>query len=177
MSTAPIPAADGTRLVYPPGATAAALLRTGAGLALTLGPLALIGPSDEAALILGGLALVFTVYGAQALVRARSEIVVSQEGVRVDGPIPARVLWDALVRVKLRYYTTSRDRVGGWMVLTIKGTEQAVRVESTLEGFAGLLARTVGEAQARGVALPAATCGNLRPFGIEADDRAARDRS
>ncbi len=170
-SAAPTPAADGARLAYPPGATRASLLRSGAGLALTLGPLAIAGPSAPASLILGALALIFAVHAAQTLARARSEVVVSENGIRVDGPIPAGVPWDALVRVTLSYYTTRRDRDGGWMVLTIKGTEQAVRIESTLEGFAGLLARIVGEARARDVALPAATRGNLRPFGINTDSR------
>ena len=177
ISTAPVPAADGARLVYPRGATGAALLRAGAGLVLTLGPLAAAGPGGAAALVLGSLALVFTLYGVRALVRARSEIVVSREGIRVEGPIPARVPWDALVRVRLNYYTTKRDGGGGWMVLTVRGAGRTVCVESTLEGFAGLLARAVGEARARGVALTGATCGNLRPFGIQARERSAGDRA
>ncbi len=173
ISTAPIPAANGARLCYPRAATTAALLRSGAGLALTLGPLAIAGSGEAATLILGGLGLVFALYGARALVRAQTEIVVSQDGIRIVGPLPTRLSWDALVGVRLRYYTTRRDGGGGWMVLTIRGTGRAVHVESTIEGFASLLARAIDEARARDVALPTATWSNLRPFGITADERPA----
>ena len=140
---------------------------------LTLGPLAVIDPTAVVGLILGGLGLVFAAYGVQTLIRARSKVIVSGEEICLEGPIAARVPWDALVSVDLRYYTTKRGREGGWMVLTIKGTERTVRIESSLEGFAGLLARAVGEAQAREVLLPAATRTNLRRFGIDADARPA----
>ena len=174
QGTAPIPAADGDRFAYPSTVIGAALLRTGIGLALTLGPLAVIQPTRVAVVILGGLALIFVVYGAQALIRSASEIVVTAQGLRRTGPIPAHIQWDALVRVKLSYYTTKRDRADGWMVLTIRGTGRAVRIESTLKGFGPLLARIVAEAQARGIALPAPTRGNLRPFGIDPDARPSR---
>ena len=49
-----------------------------------------------------------------------------------------------------------------------------MRIESTLKGFGPLLARIVAEAQARGIALPAPTRGNLRPFGIDPDARPSR---
>lgn len=166
---APTPATDGERFGYPSTVINAALLRTGIGLALTLGPLAVIQPSAVVVAILGGLALIFVAYGAQALIRSASEIVVSAQGLRRTGPIPATIQWDALVRVRLSYYTTKRDRSDGWMVLTIRGTGRTVRIESTLKGFGSLLARIVAEAQARGVALSAPTRGNLLPFGIEPD--------
>ena len=59
------------------------------------------------------------------------------------------------------------------MVLTVlgadKGTESSVRIESSLEGFDGLLARIAAEASKRGVALTPDTRANLDACGILAD--------
>ena len=168
---APTPAPDGAKLVYPRAAIVAALARAGAGMGITLGPLAIIEPTPVASLFMGGLGLVFAAYGVQAVIRARSEVIISSEGICLEGPIATRVSWDTLVSMKLSYYTIKRSREDGWMVLTIKGTGRAVRIESSLEGFASLLARAVSEALVREVMLPAATRSNLRPFGIDADAR------
>jgi len=168
-AVAPRPAADGERFEYPPAVTRAALVRAGAGLFITLGPLSAVRPTPAAIAILGVLAAIFAVYGALAVIRMRSAVAISEQGLRVIGPISADIRWDALIRVKLRYYTTKRDRAGGWMVLTLKEPGRAVRIESTLAGFASLLARVVAEAHARGAAIPAATRFNLQPFGIDPD--------
>ena len=88
---APTPAADGTKLIYPRAAIVAALARAGAGMGLTLGPFAVIYPTPVVGLVLGGLGLIFAAYGAQALIRGRAEVIVSDEEIYMEGPISARV--------------------------------------------------------------------------------------
>ena len=150
--------------------TNAALARAGIGALITLGPLALVRPTVTAAIILGGLGALFLIYGFLALVRGRSSVAIDARGIHITGPFPKTVAWDSLADVRLRYYTTRKDRSGGWMVLSVKGMGRRLRIESTLRDFSRLLARVIAEAERAGVELSPETRGNLGPFGIAVAD-------
>ena len=165
----PVPAADGAAFAWPRRALAHGLIRSAAGLALTLGPLALAGAGGAAGWVLGALASVFALYGAQTLLRAGRLVAVTREGLETRGPAGGRLAWDAVTRVRLSYYAARRGGADGWMVLTVTGAGRTMRVDSTLDGFAALAARVAGEARARGIALSPATRGNLTAAGIDPD--------
>lgn len=115
--------------------------RTAAGLALTLGPLAITGATGIGAYVLVALAAVFALFGLRTLARQRAEVVLDAEGVSTAGMRRASVRWQELRSVKLAYFSTRRDRQRGWMQLTLRGDTGAVRVDSGLEGFEALVAR------------------------------------
>ena len=155
---------------YPARAVLLDYLYSGLGLLFTLGPLAGTMPSGPAVWVLGGLAALFAVYGARTVLRHRTCLRVSEEGIVVDGLLGRRVAWDRLTRCALGYYATRRNRDGGWMQLTLKAGGRSLRIDSQIEGFDRIVRRAVHAAKGRGIALDNTTRENLRALGITAGD-------
>jgi len=77
------------------------------------------------------------------------------------------VEWSRLDRMKLSYFSTKRDRSGGWMQLTVGSAgSRLVRVDSALEGFYDIVERAAQAAETNGLELSVATRANLRSMGI-----------
>lgn len=148
-------------LHYPAAALAAHYLRAGIGLAVTLGVLLWAHPTSAVSWIFAAGAFLFLLYLGQTVVRQLTRIEIEESGIRTRGLLGVAIRWEDLRAVRLGYYSTRSDRRGGWMQLEIRGTRRSIRVESTLAGFARLAARLAREAEARGLALDAATRENL----------------
>jgi len=151
---------------YSASSMAADHCRAGIGLLATAGPLAFLGPIKGLVYVLAPLTLLFGIFAARTLVRQLTAYDVTDAGLRVSGPMRFELPWSDVSEVRLRYYSTRRDRDGGWMQLWIRGTGRSVRLDSTVEGFSDIVARAVGEAARRDVALSGATLDNLRALGI-----------
>ena len=75
--------------------------------------------------------------------------------------------WAALCGFTLDYYSTRRDREGGWMQLTLTDADGVrLRVDSRLTGFSELVARAVGAALDNSVQMTPTTLENLESLGI-----------
>lgn len=147
---------------YPGRALAAEYLRGGLGLAATAGPLAFVDPAPAVAWILAALAALFLVYCARTVRRQLTTIELNETGIRARGPLGAGIRWDELRSIELDYYSTRRDREGGWMQLKLRGAGRALRVDSELERFAELVHAAAGEARRHGHALGADSLDNLK---------------
>ncbi len=156
-----------SRHVYPPAAVAGDYGRAAVGMALTWGPLALAEPAAAVAYVLGGLGVLFTVFGLRTALRHASRIEMSAEGIALAGPLAIRLPWDGITGLTLRYYSTRRDRRDGWMQLRLRRRGRALVIDSTIEGFVAIV-RAAAEAAARnGVTFGEATRTNLSALGIE----------
>ena len=93
-------------------------------------------------------------------------IEISDMGVRASGPLGATIAWEDLRDVRLRYYSTRRDRERGWMDLRLKGRRQTLRIDSAIEGFEHIVRRTTDFAPHHGIELGAATRANLKSMGL-----------
>ena len=163
---------------YPVQSVAADYLRAAAGMALTLGPLVFFNLVPPMVYILGVLGTLFLVFGVRSLLRHLAHVEVSAEGVTMGGPAGSAVLWQNLDAMSLEYYTTRRDKQDGWMQLKIKQQSRTVTLESSLPGFAGIVARAVDAARSNNVALDPRTVANLPALGISPpDDEASLDDS
>lgn len=151
---------------YPVQSVAADYVRAAAGMALTLGPLVFFNLVPPMVYILGGLGALFLVFGIRTLLRHLAHVEVSTEGVTMGGPAGNAVLWRNIDAMSLNYFTTRRDKQGGWMQLKITEKGRAVTLESSLPGFAGIVARAFEAARANGVALDPRTVANLPALGI-----------
>lgn len=152
---------------YPRRAQTAAYLRSAAGLIMIGIPMILGNPGLTASIILGAIALAFTVYGGRAWLRGRGRVHVSDEGISVAGPFATAIRWENLTGVTLSYYSTRRERTDGWMQLKIVGSAGKITIESTLDGFADVTRQAIEEAQARKIELSPSTRNNLQPLGIQ----------
>ncbi len=147
---------------YPPRAVLLDYLYSGLGLLFTVGPMAGTAPSGPAAWVLSVLAALFAVYGVRTLLRHRTWLSVSEEGIRVHGVLRRHLPWERLTRCTLGYYSTRRNRDRGWMQLTLKAGRRSLRIDSQIEGFEKIVHRAARAADAHGIALDNTTRENLR---------------
>jgi hypothetical protein len=159
-----------SELRYPPAAMTANYVRAAVGGAIAVGILVAAQPGVFFALVLIVLAAVFVGFGLQTALRQATGYGYDERGVFAIGPISRAIEWGDVVNVKLSYYTTKRDGSSGWWQLDIKGRKSTMRIDSKLDGFAGLAERAVREARSRDVELSPTTLDNLRQFGIKIAD-------
>ena len=155
---------------YPSAALRADYLRAGLGFVLTSG-LGTLARGEPIALgVLGGCALLFLAFGLRTWRRQGTAIEVSEEGISTSGGRCVTLPWRQLKAVKLRYYTTKRDRTGGWMLLKLSADGRRLSIESTLDGFVDVVRWSAREAAANDLALDPTTCNNLRALGVTPSD-------
>ena len=95
-------------------------LRTAFGLAVTLGPLLWLDLAGAVAALLAGLGLLFAWFGTRTVVRHLSQVELSGDAISLSGPVPRRLAWSDLERLKLAYYAPRRSRDDGWLQLTLE---------------------------------------------------------
>ncbi len=154
---------------YPGRVIAGDYFRAGTGLAFSAGFLAASPPpTGVGALSLMAVAL-FLIYGVRTILRHLSRIRLSDQGIAVTGRLVATSLpWPEVTGLRLRYYSTRRDRRNGWWQLNLDGNDARLRIASDLEGFEEVAARAVAAAGANGLNLDPATVENLSSLGIPA---------
>ena len=151
---------------YPASSLAADHCRAGIGLLVTGGPLVFLGPISGLIYILAPLAVLFGIFAVRTLVRQLTTYEATETGFRVSGPVGFELAWSDISDMRLRYFSTRRDRGRGWMQLRIRGTGRTVRLDSTLEGFSDIVARAAKEAARHDIALSDATLDNMQALGI-----------
>ncbi len=151
---------------YPPRRVMGDYLRSAAGLVLTGVPATQLPVASIGFAILIGLATLFAILGLQGLIRSRTRVVVSDAAIE-SSPCGGRVHWREITKVDLAYFSTRRDRRNGWMQLTLRAGKEMVRVDSRLEGFDRLAARSVQIARDQALSLSLATATNFRALGHE----------
>ncbi len=153
---------------YPADVLKADGLRAAAGLAVTLGPLALVGFDAHplvALPLLAGAGL-FGWLGLRTLARRGTALRLTPQGLVLPrGFFMVMVRWDQITGVKLRYYSTKKDKSGGWMQLTIQAGRGRCSIESQLVGFDAIAARVAELVLERGLPVDEATKENFLSLG------------
>lgn len=140
--------------------------RSGAGLALTLPPLLLVEVHPAIGIVLAAMAALFAIFLARTVERRITSVMLDEEGVSISGFRTRRIRWADVSGLDLAYYSTRRDRTNGWMQLTLRTPATRLRVESTLDGFDGLVERAAAAAQAREIVLTETALENLGALGV-----------
>lgn len=162
-----------TRHRYPLRTVIVEYVQSAIGMAFTFGPLAATTPLPAVTGVLAALGTLFFVFGVRTVIRHNTVVELSDVGVAARGLNPAEVRWNELDRLKLSYFSTKRDRTGGWMQVRLKGQGRTLRVDSSMEGFDQLVARSTEAAQARQLALDPSTIQNLAWLGLLTKDDSA----
>ena len=157
-----------TVLRYPRGAVIADYIRALAGMVMTLGPLAILNVGSVMVYILAGLGALFFFFGFRTILRHLTRVELSAEGIRIAGPLGRAIRWRDLDSLALRYYTTRRGKLDGWMLLKIKGKGSVIALDSAIDGFDDIVIRALDAARDNGVALEESTLTNLPAMGIDA---------
>lgn len=164
---------------YPWAALRGDYVRAGFGVVLCGLPLAASWGSLYAGLILGGLVGVFVLFGLRTGLRQAGTYDVGDDGIARSGwsllgTRRATLPWQDVTRVKLSFYSTRRDRSQGWMHLRIEGTKGRHGIDSIIEGFDDIAARSANAAAANGIVLSDATLRNFAALGLIIDHEDGR---
>ncbi|MCW5730225.1 MAG: hypothetical protein KIT20_05680 [Alphaproteobacteria bacterium] len=137
------------------------------GTAIAGAVLLFTGFSSAMLWVAGPLCGLFLAFGAVTALRQATRIEVSSTGIRAIGPLSREILWEDLVRVDLRYYSTKRDRSDGWMQLKVGGGGGGpIRIESTIGDFGQVVRAVAREAAARGVRLSESSAANIEALAM-----------
>jgi len=154
-------------LRYPRQTLWADYIRAGTGVLLCGLPLLAVEVNRWLAVILGAGFLLFGAFFVRTALRQRTHYLLGPDTLCADGPAGTLVEWSRLDRMKLSYFSTKRDRSGGWMQLVIGSAGgRAVKVDSSLDGFYDIVERAAQAAEATGIELSRTTRVNLRSMGI-----------
>lgn len=157
---------------YPPEALRGDYLRAFAGAAFCGFPFLLTPMHAIAVAILGSLTLLFTVHGGRTLLRRLETVVIDDTGLTAGVLYRRHVAWRDLDHVKLRYFSTRRDRSAGWMQLGLRGKGVRVGIDSEIDGFVDICRSVRDAARANGLDLGETTIRNFMAIGIDAADLA-----
>jgi len=108
----------------------------------------------------------FAAFAVRTIARHFTVLEVSEAGVRTTGPAGGSIDWEELQDLRLRYYSTRRDRENGWMHLKVKGRHATIRIDSSIEGFDRIVERMAAEAARRRIQIGDSTRSNWAAMGI-----------
>ena len=155
---------------YPRRAIALEYFYTVLGLTFTLLPLALVTPLQAVTGVLSGLAFLFFTFGIRTALRHNVFVEVSDSGITLGRMLNSSwgetIPWNEISELKLSYFSTRRDRHGGWMQLRLRGNKRTIRLDSTLDGFDKLLSYAAHQVRRQGLELSSETLQNLNALGV-----------
>jgi hypothetical protein len=154
-------------LRYPRETLWADYIRAGSGALLCGLPLLVVEVNRWLALILVAGFVLFGAFFARTALRHRTHYLLGPDTFCANGPAGTLVEWNRLDRMKLSYFSTKRDRTGGWMQLVVGSAgARPVKIDSSLDGFYDIVERAARAAETRGLDLSRTTRINLRSMGI-----------
>jgi hypothetical protein len=137
-------------------------LRAAGGLAITGGVLLFVPLAPVMMAIFGGLAGLFLLFAARTAQRQGMRVEVTEDGIAAAGWGRVGMEWRELEGVRLRYYSTRRNRTKGWMDLQLRAGGRRLMIDSGLAGFEEIAERAHRVARDRGLPLTPATEDNFR---------------
>ncbi|WP_154667283.1 hypothetical protein [Niveispirillum irakense] len=150
---------------YPPDALKADWLRAGAGLAVALGPFLFVWPHPLVAVPLLAMAALFLIFALRTAERQWLRVRADDAGLHLTSLRPRHIPWSCLQSVRLTYYSTKRDRSGGWMRLKVTGGGRSIALESQLAGFDAIAGKVAEAVIERGLILDTASQENFHHLG------------
>jgi hypothetical protein len=142
-------------------------LRGGAGLIIGAGCWLLAPDAPYISLsFFGGLTVLFLLFTMRTVARQYTRIEMTEDAIISDGARRLTLRWSDLDRVKLRYYSTRRNRSGGWMTLKLTSGRTAISLDSNIDGFDAIAARTARTLIENRASADDVTLANLAALGL-----------
>jgi hypothetical protein len=141
-------------------------LRGAAGLAIGGGGWLLAPSAPHVIIIFGGLTVLFLLFTMRTVARQRAWIELTEESISIGRGQATSLRWRDLNHVKLRYYSTRRNRSGGWMTLKLSTATASIAVDSSIDGFDAITARAARAFRDNRLAADDTTLANLAALGL-----------
>ena len=135
------------------------------GVASTATPSMLMDLPALVTAVLAFLAMIFALFGAQAVLRHSARILISERDIRAL-PMGTRLAWDNLSRLSLAYFSVRRDGRNGWMEVKLTSGRRTLRIDSRLDGFTEVVRQAAAAASGACLRLDTLTLSNLATLGI-----------
>jgi hypothetical protein len=142
-------------------------LRGGAGLVVGAGGWLLAPGMLHIIVIFGGLTVLFLLFTMRTVARQYTRIEMTDDAITSGGTRRLTLHWSDLDRVRLRYYSTRRNRSGGWMTLKMARGRTAISVDSNIDGFDAIAARAARAVVEHRAAADDITIANLAALGLQ----------
>jgi hypothetical protein len=144
-------------------------------LLICFGPLFFLTVVPLLAIVLVSSGLIFLWFSGRVLAQCLQSITLTTDGLSSRGLRQTRLAWTGLTGFRLAYYASLRRRSAGWYQLILVGEGNALRLESTLEGFDLVLQSALDAARRADLALDPSTRDNLaawadREHGVRRGD-------
>ena len=144
-------------------------IRAAAGFLVGAVPLILGSPGTIFTVLLASLAALFLGYGLRTLLMQLTAVEVRSDGLAVHGPRRRFFAWNGLSNVRLRYFSTQRDKErrdlkSGWLELKLTSAAGMLRIDSELGGFPVILEAVARAADRQALVLDETTAENLTAF-------------
>ncbi len=159
-------------LRYDTRSIAADYVRAAFGAVVCLAPPVFMDVAAVLAWVLVAVGALFVAFGLRTLLRHLTTYELSPDGMKATGPLGATVSWKGLTAINLAYFQTRPRRKiiarspGGWMELTLREGPQAIKIDSSLEGFDDVVGEAARVARERGLTLNPVTLANLAAMGF-----------
>ncbi|MDR3518577.1 MAG: hypothetical protein P4M00_22505 [Azospirillaceae bacterium] len=124
-------------------------------------------PPPVVAGITGAFLVLFAWFGVRTAIRRLMIIEIDDRAIRCCAPYQTTIAWDDLTGVKLRYYSTRRDRRAGWMELLLTSSSGKLRLESTLTGFDRIAQAVAAAVRHRQIVADDGTITNFLALGCD----------
>lgn len=146
---------------YPLTAVIGDYLRAGIGIGIGAVPLVFVSSKPLMNYILIAVICIFVAYGLRTVIKHLTRIEIDDEKIVVTLPFRRKIAWRDLSSLRLKYYSTKRSWLGGWLQMALRGEGQTIAIESTVSGFQEIVTRATSAAGANGVPLDDASAANL----------------
>lgn len=146
-------------------------IRAVLGVGVSSVPLFVFSSKPIITYVFWGLIVIFSLYGLRTFMRHCSHYEATNDGLLVTGLLRRGFTWSQLSKLRLKYFSTRRDKSGGWMQLEMTGNGQRIAVNSAISGFPDMLARAAEAAQANGIELDEASLANLASINTPVDEQ------
>ena len=140
--------------------------RGGAGMAIGIGGWSLAPSTTHVIVIFGALTALFLLFTLRTFARQRNWVELSEDGLSIGQSRRAPLRWSNLNHVKIRYYSTRRNRTNGWMVMNLAWPTSRVAIDSNIDGFDAIAARVVRAVHDNRMKLDGASASNLAAMGL-----------
>jgi hypothetical protein len=157
---------------YPAKELTGDYLRGGAGAALCATPLVIADSVTVASYFLWPLVVLFGGFVVRTGLKQFTWIAMEPEGIRTAGIWRKEIRWEEIRRIKMRYFSTKRDRTDGWMQVKVTGAGGALAFDSTVTGFDDLARRLAEAGVVARAEMDETTRANFELMGISLVDLA-----
>lgn len=146
-------------------------LRGGCGLAGSVAAWLLLPSVPQVHVLMAGLTLLFLLFTIRTVWRQVVRIEVSDQTFTLTSPRSGflkqgPVAWRDLVSVKLRYYSTRRNRKNGWFTMHLAGPTARIAFDSDLDGFEDMARRAALAVRDNDIEIDDTTRANFSALGF-----------